>query len=337
MLRILAFFIASLIGPAESLSARLPGAPVQALRTILFVDADSEAVKAGIAKFEAALVRRGITARHRLSVQHVPVDVLDRAQATQRIAAALRDRPAMLIATSSESAAIAQSLTSDVPIVFGAHQDPVRLGLVRSLADPGKNLTGFTFFVPIDLKRLELLREVAPHARHLGIVIDHWWMKETDGDAILRAAKEQLQFDGQVFLMEKLQDLRLLETRAAREIDVWYVPPTTLPYEQPVAIVRALAKLRKPVVFPMARLTDAGGLMTYQPKISLDEAIDRFAKIAGLILDGVPPGMIPVERPKSFELIINTQEARRLGISLPEALLKRADRVIVDTPQTASR
>src|SRR5258708_36078522 len=275
MLRILAFLVASLTASALA----LPLAAAEQMgpdRVIVYLDADNERVNAAIAKFEAALKHRGITARHRVLVRHVPVDVFNRAQAIERMCAALREHPALVIATSSESAAITQSLTSDVPIVFGSYQDLIPLGLVRSLSDPGGSLTGFTFFVPIDLKRLELLREIAPRARRVGIVIDHWWMQETDGAAILRVAKTRLGFDGRVFMMEKPEDLRQLDGAAAREMDAWYVTPTTLPCEHPVAVVRALAALRKPVVFPTSKLMDAGGLMAYQPKISLDEALDLF-------------------------------------------------------------
>jgi putative tryptophan/tyrosine transport system substrate-binding protein len=314
-------------------SAPLPaqaGPSPETERVIAYVDADTPRVKASIVKFDAALQRRGIKARHNISIRHVPVDVFKRDEAAANVGAALRDRPALVIATSSESAAVARELTSEIPIVFGSQQDPVRLGLVSSLAGPGGNLTGFTVFVPVDLKRIELLREIAPHARRLGIVIDHWWMEETDGARILREAKADLGFDGRVFLVEKPEDLRLLASRAAREIDAWYVPPTTLPYEHPAALLSALAALRKPVVFPTGAFTEAGGLAAYQPMMSLDEAVDQFAKIVGLVLDGVPTGNIPVERPKSFQLSVNAAEARRLGIALPDALLKRADRVIDD-------
>jgi len=338
MLRILPFllalFLASPLAALPEPSQRAAGSQ----RVILYVDADTAAVKAAVAKFAAALQRRGITARHRVSVRHVEVDVFKRDEAAARLLSAVsRERPALVIATSSESAAIAREVAPEVPIVFGSHQDPVRLGLVRSLADPGGHLTGFTSFAPIDLKRLELLREIAPRARRLGIVIDHWWMDETDGAAILRAAKADLGFDGQVFLMEKMGDLRQLETRAAREVDAWYVPPTTLPFEHPAEVVSALATLHKPVMFPSSRFAQAGGLAAYQPKQSVDEALDLLARLAGLILDGAPPGAIPIERPKSFELWLNATEARRLGIALPEYLLKRADHVIVEAAPAAAR
>jgi putative ABC transport system substrate-binding protein len=221
--------------------------------------------------------------------------------------------------------------------VFGSYQDPVRLGLASSLAHPGANLTGFTMFVPIDLKCLELLREIAPGARRLGIVVDHWWMRETDGASILRAAHDELGFDARVFQMERPADLRLLQTDEARSMDAWYVPPTTLPFEHAEAMVKAIAALRRPAVFPNARYVEAGALAAYQPEYTLDEALDHFARIAGLVLDGVPPGAIPIERPKSFELVVNVSEARRLGIALPEALLKRADRVIGAASSVAVR
>ena len=313
-------------------AATRPAPGPDAPRAILYVDADSPAVDVSIAKFEAALERRGIAARHHTRVLHVAVDVFRREEAAARIRAALREHPALVIATSSESAGIAREAAPGTPIVFGSHQDPVRLGLVRSLADPGGNLTGIATFVPIDLKRLELLREAAPRARRLGIVIDRWWMQENDGEGIVRDARTQFGFEGRTFLMEKPEDLRELRSAAAREMDAWYVPQTTLAYEHPAALIEGLAALGKPAIFPTTRYAEAGGLMAYQARMPLDDALDLFAKIVGLILDGVPPGSIPVERPKAFDLVVNATQARRLHLALPDALVKRADRVI-DTPQ----
>ena len=336
MLRILSLLSTAVVALAMLAHAWAPhAAEPPPERLVLYIDGDSPLVKGSIARLEAALRKRGVAERYVVTVRHVPVDVFDRVQARQRIAGAIKERPAVIIATSSESAGIARQVTSTIPIVFGSHQDPVRLGLVRSLADPGGNVTGFTSAAPIDMKRLELLRELAPRARRLGIVIDHWWMEETGGDAVLREARKRLGFEGRVFLMERLQDLNQLETAAARDIEAWYVPLTTLPYDHPGAVVGALAALRKPVVYPTVRFVDAGGLSAYQPRQSLDEAMDLFAKLTGLVLDGVSPGRIPVERPQAFELAVNAGEARRLGIRLSDALLKRADRVI-DKPAHAA-
>jgi putative ABC transport system substrate-binding protein len=326
MLRLSIFLLLTTAGLAAG--EEVSRTSTHAVRLVLYIDAESPQVKESIAKFEVALERRGIAQRYHINVRHVGVDVFDRKGAGRRIADALRDRPAVIIATSSESASIARELAGDVPIIFGSHQDPVRIGLVRSLAAPGSNITGFTSSAPIDMKRLELLRELAPRAHRIGVVVDRWWMDETDGRAILTEAKARLGFEGKVFLMEKLEDLRRLDTVEARAMEAWYVPTTTLPAEHPSDIVRALGLLRKPVVFPATRFAVAGGLAAYQPRQSLDEALDLFAKLTGLVLDGVAPAQIPVERPKSFELVLNANEARRLGIPLSDALLKRADRVI---------
>ena len=330
MLRIpAAHFLAWLIASAAPLALAQADSAPGPLRVIVYLDADSDRVRASIARFGAVLARQGVKASHRVVVRHVPIDVTNRDETQARIAKALRDRPAMVIATSSEAAMATQRLTLEVPIVFGSWQDPVRLGLVRSLADPGGNLTGFTNFVPVDMKRLELLREIAPRAKRLGILIDRWWMEETDGAAILRDAKARLGFEGRTFLVEKVADLGLLNSPAAREMDAWYVTPTTLPYENAAAVVRAMAALGKPAIYPTGAMADEGGLVAYQPKLSLDEALDLFARISGLVLDGVPPGSIPVERPKSFELSINVATARQLGLALPDTLIKRANRVIL--------
>jgi putative ABC transport system substrate-binding protein len=336
MLRILPLLPAAIVALAMLTHVPARAVPQPPERLILYIDGDTPLVKRAIAKFEAALVRRGITERYAVSVRHVAVDVFARADAKRRIASEIRDNPAVIIATSSESAGIAREATSTVPIVFGSHQDPVRLGLVRSLADPGGNVTGFTSAAPIDMKRLELLRDLAPKARRLGIVIDHWWMDETGGEALLREARARLGFEGRVFLMERPEDMGQLQSAAAREIEAWYVPQTTLPFHHPSALVSGLAALRMPVVYPTTWFVEAGGLSAYQPRQSLEEALDLFAKITGLILDGVPPGQIPVERPKSFELAVNAGEARRLGIRVSDALLKRADRVIDKPAQVAS-
>jgi putative ABC transport system substrate-binding protein len=337
MLRILSLLSTLLVafaGLAHAPASRAAQQPPE--RLILYIDGDTPLVKRAIARYEAALLRRGITARYVVTVRHVPVDVFNRGEATQRLATEIKDQPAVIIATSSESAGIARAVTATIPIVFGSHQDPVRIGLVRSLAQPGGNLTGFTSAAPIDMKRLELLRELAPRARRLGIVIDHWWMDETDGEALLREVHTRLGFEGRVFLMERPEDMSELKTAIARDIDAWYVPQTTLPFHHPGAIVSGLAALRKPVVYPTAWFVEAGGLSAYQPRQSLEEALDQFAKLTGLILDGVPPGQIPIERPKSFELVVNAGEARRLGIRLSDALLRRADRVIDKPAQVAS-
>jgi putative ABC transport system substrate-binding protein len=237
-------------------------------------------------------------------------------------------RPAAIVATNSETAAIAKSLTRDIPVIFGSRQDPIRMGLVESLAHPGGNLTGFTYFVPIEEKRLELLRQLSPRVRKLGILVDRWWMDESEGSSVMEGGARQ-GFEPHVFFAETTQALQMtLATAAARQMDAWYVPYTVLPFDRPAELVAMLGATRKPVIYPATQFVERGGLISYQQLLPLEESSRLIANMVALVLDGVPAGEIPIERPKSFELAINLATAKGLGISVPRSLIKRADRVI---------
>jgi putative ABC transport system substrate-binding protein len=332
---------AILIGGVLACGLTWPGAHAFAAelvdRVIVYVDADNPRVKTSISKLQAALERSGVTSRHRTIVQHLAVDLWRRDDIARKLAIAIAGRPAIIVATNSENASIAGTLTRDVPIIFGSHQDPVRLGLVRSFAKPGGNLTGFTFFVPVDEKRLELLRQLAPNARRVGVVVDRWWMDESGGAQILRKARESFGFDPHVFRAESIAELRReLARPEARAMDAWYVPSTALPFDDPAEVLAAMELLKKPTMFPATYFAQHGGLVSYQPVLSLEEAIQLLATMIGLVLDGMRPADIPVERPQAFELSINLQAARRLGLQVPDPLLKRVDRVFMQ-PSLAAR
>lgn len=303
---------------------------------ILYVDADNPRVRVAIDKLDASLKRSGAASRHRTTIRHLSVDLWNASDIENRIGTAVAGmHPAVIVASNSQNAAIAKRVAGATPIVFVSHQDPIRLGLVLSLAHPGGTLTGLTYFAPIDRKRLELLRQIAPRARRLGILVDRWWMEEYDGGDILRDAHDFLGFDPQVFLAESIPDLQgMLGSHSARSMDAWYVPYTGLAFEQPLASVAAFDTLRKPVMFPATIFTESGGLASYQQTVTLDETLQVLGRTITLILDGVGAGEIPVERPKAFELAVNAAAAKRLGLEIPEQLLKRADRVI--TPGTAA-
>ncbi len=262
-------------------------------------------------------------------VELVAVDLSDKQVLREALARELRKGPAAIVAANSNVAMVAQSLTRDVPVVFASREDPVKMGFAKSLARPGGNLTGFTYFVPVDGKRLELLRELAPRARKLGILTDRWWLDESGGSAVVRAARDQFGFEAELFQAESPSDLKqVLATSRARSVDAWYVPLTWLPYQQSEAVVRQIAAMRRPAVYPATRFVESGGLVSYGQLLPTQEAVTLLATALALVLDGVPPGEIPIERPKAFELAVSVPAARKLGMRFPEALLKRADRVV---------
>ena len=149
-------------------------------------------------------------------------------------------------------------------------------------------------------------------------------------------AGEKLGFQVMLFPAETEGELtQALRSRKARAIDAWYVPYTRLAYERPNVVLDAVQALGKPAIYPTTRFVEDGGLVSYQQMLSLEEIVDVFAKMIGLVLDGVPVAEIPVERPKAFELAVNASTANALGVVIPDALLKRADRVIVKTDANA--
>jgi putative ABC transport system substrate-binding protein len=304
-------------------------------RLVLYFNEDNERVRRAIVMLQQALARDGVSARHRVRLEHVVVEFADAAGTESRFRESLSRHPAVMIAPNTDTAAIAKRVTLKTPVIFASFEDPIAFGLVQSLANPGGNLTGITTFVPVDEKRLELLRQVAPRARRLGILIDHYWQKEGMASELLIRAKGQHGFDGAVFMADSLEDLKhVLSTPQARSMEAWYVPHTVLPFEHPDEVVRLFDAMHKPVVFTHTHFVERGGLLSYQQVMTNDEILRLWATMIGFVLDGVKPGDIPVERPKSFELALNIKAARRLQIAVPSALLKRADRII-DSPLVA--
>jgi putative tryptophan/tyrosine transport system substrate-binding protein len=187
--------------------------------------------------------------------------------------------------------------------------------------------------VPIDQKRLELLRQVSPRAKRLGVLVDRYWRRDAGVTDFLNQARTIHGFQPEMFDAETVPELeKVLSTPRAKRIDAWYVPYTVLPFEEPDAVVRLFNSVRKPVIFSHTHFVERGGLVSYQPAMTIDAGLRLWATIVGLILDGVAPGEIPIERPKSFELAINVDTARRIGVAIPVSFLKRADRVITGPP-----
>jgi len=320
--------VVAVLGVAFGVCADTPARPVACL--VVYVDDASTGSERVLGKLRESVARLGTPAAAACRIELAAAgDLSDQRSIEVVLRDALARRPAAIVASNSNVATVARSLTRDVPIIFASHQDPIAVGLARSLARPGGNLTGYTYFVPVDSKRLELLRQVSPRARRLGIVIDRWWLDESGGRAAIRAAREDLGFEVELFQAESGAELdAVVATPRAKSIDAWYVPYTRLAYEQPDAIVGDLGALRRPVVYPTTRFVQQGGLLAYEQLLPMDEAIGLLATALGLVLDGVPPGDIPIERPKAFRLAVNVEAARALGIEVPEGMLKRAERVI---------
>ncbi len=240
-----------------------------------------------------------------------------------------RRRVAVIAATGPPAAFAAKAVTATIPVLFITGEDPVRLGLAASLARPGGNLTGINIFaVELVTKRLQLLREMVPAAARVAVLVDP--TNTTNTKTTLEEAESAARTMG-------LQ-IQVLDARNGREIGAAFAafererPDALFVSVGPLFTVRRaqLATLAARHMIPMTsanrQITEAGGLMSYGANIA--EAFRQVGVYAGRILKGEKTADLPVMQATKFELIINTETARILGLTVPPTLLATADEVI---------
>jgi putative tryptophan/tyrosine transport system substrate-binding protein len=242
----------------------------------------------------------------------------------------VRRRVAVIAASGGPDTAFAAKMsTTVIPIVFAVGDDPVRLGLVASLARPGGNLTGINFFVSeLAAKRLELLRQLVPTATRVAVLVNP--TEATLTESTLRDVEAVARVVG-------LQ-IKVLNASTSREIDMAF---ETIGRERPDALfvgtdpffvsrrvqLAQLTTLHKvPAIYALRQYAESGGLMSYGA--SLTDTYRQMGAYAGRLLKGAKPADLPVVQASKFELVVNAQTARMLGLTVPPSLLAVADEVI---------
>ena len=218
--------------------------------------------------------------------------------------------------------------TSTIPIVMASGADPVGFGLVQSLSHPGGNITGLTNFAEeLASKQLDLIRELLPGVARLGVLVNvqnplhvtEW--KKTQA-AAANASLTLLRFD-----YHEIEDLERAFAQFTREkAGAVLVQPDVTFGTHREHIADIAAKSRLPAIYFNRRYVEAGGLLSYGP--NLLENYRRAAVFVDKILKGAKPADLPIERPTMIELVINLKAAKALGLTVPPALLARADEVI---------
>ena len=229
----------------------------------------------------------------------------------------------------SLSAFAVKAATSTIPIVFSVNEDPVRLGLVASFARPGGNLTGINFFTSeLAAKRLELLRELVPMAARVAVLVnpENAANTETTTRDVATAARAMgLQI--QVVHANTSREINAAFATFARERpDALFFAGDGLFTNRRVQLVNLASHLAVPAAFGSREIAEAGGLMSYGSNVA--DAWRQVGAYTGRILKGANPAELPVVQSSKFELVINLQTARMLGITVPPSLLARADEVI---------
>jgi len=312
---------------AWPLAARAQQAPVPVIGFLNLVSPDVYADR--LRAFRQGLRDNGYVEGENVAVEYRWADnQVDRLPALA--AELVRRRVAVIVAAGGAAVAFAaRDATTTIPVVFSTAEDPVRLGLVASLARPGANLTGMNALIgELSAKRLELLRELLPTANRIAVLVN-----PADAAGVGTALREV-----EAAARAEGLHIRVVNAATGREIDAAFAG---LKHERPDALVVAsqpfftsrrvqlailAANQSLPAIYGVREIAEVGGLMSYG--INLVDGWRQIGVYTGRILKGAKPADLPVVQAAKFELVINAQTARTLGLTVPPTLLARADEVI---------
>jgi putative tryptophan/tyrosine transport system substrate-binding protein len=315
----------SLIGGAAAwplyARAQQPAVPV-----IAFVNgAASDAYPGRAAAFRNGLEESGFVDGQNVTVEYHWLD-----GRYDRLPALMGDfvrRHVAVIATpvSNPAALAAKAATTTIPIVFGVGDDPVKLGLVDSLSRPGGNATGINIFgVEIVGKRLAFLHELVPNAVRVAVLV-HPGNRVSETTA--QEAAPAIGMQVQVLKAATICDIDAAFTTIVQErLDALFVAADSFLGSSRVQIVTLAARNKVPATYADRESVEAGGLMSYS--VNVASAFRQVGVYVGKILKGTKPADLPVVQPTNFELAVNLQTAKTLGITVPNTLLALADEVI---------
>jgi len=234
----------------------------------------------------------------------------------------------VIVASVTPDALAAQGATRVIPIVIVAAGDPVASGLVESLARPGGNITGLSQMGPeLAAKRLELLKEMIPKLSRVAVLWNPQGVASTLGWKEIQLPAQQLGLQLHSLEVRSLNDFdKAFEDATRAHAGALFIMPDAAIPTNLRRIAGLAAKRRLPSMFHISDFADAGGLVTYG--VDRADLYRRAATFVDKILKGAKPGDLPIDRATKFELVVNLKTAKALGITIPQSILLRADKVI---------
>jgi putative ABC transport system substrate-binding protein len=279
----------------------------------------------------AAAFRQGLGETGYVEGQNVSIEYRWAEGHPERLPALAADlvaqRVGVIVAGSTPAAQAAKGTTSTIPIVFIAG-DPVATGLVAGLARPGGNLTGFsTIAVELMPKQFELVSELVPQAKVIALLVDP---SGPSAERIIRDMREATRAKGvQLHVLKAGTESELdatFATLAELNADALVVSGAPFFFSRREQLVALASQHSVPAIYAARGFAAAGGLMSYGTAFA--ESFRQAGGYAGRVLDGAKPADLPVQQPTRFELVVNLNTAKALGLTIPHTVLLRADEVI---------
>jgi len=322
--RVALFLFLGSLGAAAGVAAQ----PAPGMHRIAYVNVGPEAPNAS----NVAAFREGLRELGYIEGRNLVIDFRWGDGRVERLPGLIRDllelKPDLILSGGGQPTILAvKAATTSVPVVF-ITGDPVAEGVVASLAHPGGNLTGFAALAQdLEGKRLEMLRELLPGAKRIALI----WNPATPASVKSKQAAEAtaLRLGLSVVWFEARNPAELQKTLAAIPADgldaMMLLADPVLGFQRP-QILAAAAQRRLPAVYFWREFVVEGGLMSYGTNLT---AVYRHAaRYADKIFHGAKPSDLPIEQPATFELVINVNTAKALGVTVPQSLLLRADEII---------
>lgn len=249
-------------------------------------------------------------------------EVLDRLAAEAAVL-----KPAVFV-TQGAALHAARRASGEIPVVFGFSGDPVELGVAQSLGRPGGRFTGVTFLAyELSGKRVDLMHEVLPKAKRIAVLSNPNHVGDSREFETTRETAIKLGLEVSHYPASNPAEIeRALSTIAAARAEAIMIHPDGLFVQQRETIARFSAQHRIPAISGWASIAEGGSLMTYGP--IQQESYRRLAYFVDRILRGASPTDLPIELPAKLEMVVNMKAAKALGLSIPQTILIRADRVI---------
>lgn len=234
----------------------------------------------------------------------------------------------VIVTVGGASTAAAKKATQTIPIVMGYSGEPIEAGFIKSMARPGGNITGLSFFSSeLAGKRLELLKSVVPELSRVAVLSNPSHPGERLDWREANKGAQQLSLRLQYVAVKTPSDIDDALRKFSRvDLDGLFIVPDALTMAQRQKIAESSLRAKLPTMAAWSEYTKAGALMSYGP--NLRDAFRRAATYVDKILKGANPAQLPVEQPMHLELTINLRTAKLIGVTIPEAVLLQADEVI---------